>query len=116
MDEPNVPQSTSKFTAPTSHQHLNPGTGYAQNINTINPTYQNMPGPSSQGQIMNVPNNNFPHVPPVVPNQNQIIDTSYSVLNNYKVEKKIGKGQFSEVIKATFLPKNQSVALKLRLF
>ena len=41
------------------------------------------------------------------------VDFSYSQLENYKIEKKIGKGQFSEVIRAKFLPKNQQVALKL---
>lgn len=35
-----------------------------------------------------------------------------SMLSNFRVEKKIGRGQFSEVYKATCLLDNQQVALK----
>ncbi|XP_018588481.1 serine/threonine-protein kinase Nek6-like [Scleropages formosus] len=36
----------------------------------------------------------------------------YSVLANYRIEKKIGRGQFSEVYKATYLLDGKQVALK----
>ncbi|XP_016120750.1 serine/threonine-protein kinase Nek6-like, partial [Sinocyclocheilus grahami] len=36
----------------------------------------------------------------------------YSVMSNFLIEKKIGRGQFSEVYKATCLLNNQQVALK----
>lgn len=39
-------------------------------------------------------------------------DLGYSALCNYTIQKKIGKGQFSEVYKALYLLKNQYVALK----
>lgn len=89
--------------------------------NLPGPSHQNYAAPPAAGQMQ--PPQNFqnpaPHhpsamqFPPLSPNSSQILDTSYSVLQNYQVEKKIGKGQFSEVIKANFLPKNQPVALKL---
>ena len=36
----------------------------------------------------------------------------YNSLCNYRIEKKIGKGQFSEVYRATYLLENKLVALK----
>ena len=47
------------------------------------------------------------------PNLPNAVNQTYSQLSNYRIEKKIGRGQFSEVIRAVFLPKNQPVALKL---
>ena len=35
-----------------------------------------------------------------------------NALCNYHIEKKIGKGQFSEVYRATYLVENKPVALK----
>lgn len=36
----------------------------------------------------------------------------YNALCNYRIEKKIGKGQFSEVYRAIYLIENKLVALK----
>jgi len=41
-----------------------------------------------------------------------VVDRNYNSLNNYKVEKKIGRGQFSTVYRALYLPENRHVALK----
>ena len=40
------------------------------------------------------------------------VDVNYNSLNNYKIEKKIGRGQFSTVYRALYLPENRYVALK----
>lgn len=39
-------------------------------------------------------------------------DLGYSYLGNYHIERKIGRGQFSEVYKAIYLMDNKSTALK----
>ena len=36
----------------------------------------------------------------------------FNSLSNYRIDKKIGKGQFSEVYRATYLLENKLVALK----
>merc|ERR1711884_141736 len=65
----------------------------------------------STGNSQTPVNPNFPVSPQTAPSN--AVDYSYSQLENYQIEKKIGKGQFSEVIRAKFLPKQQQVALKL---
>lgn len=40
------------------------------------------------------------------------VDLGYNVLSNYKIEKKIGRGQFSTVFRAIYLPEDKHVALK----
>ncbi|XP_035279626.1 serine/threonine-protein kinase Nek7-like isoform X2 [Anguilla rostrata] len=50
---------------------------------------------------------------PVVPPQKPLQpDMGYNSLNNFCLVKKIGRGQFSEVYRATYLLENTSVALK----
>uniref|UniRef100_A0A3B1JWD3 NEK6-subfamily protein kinase n=1 Tax=Astyanax mexicanus TaxID=7994 RepID=A0A3B1JWD3_ASTMX len=40
------------------------------------------------------------------------VDMGYSTLSNFQIEKKIGRGQFSEVYRARYLINNTAVALK----
>ena len=68
---------------------------------------------SSQLSEMSLSNSVTPQNSQSAPELESSVDFSYSQLENYKIEKKIGKGQFSEVIRAKFIPKNQQVALKL---
>ena len=70
-----------------------------------------LPQPHNQPSPQNNPQLPSPNV--LDPTTNKYLDSTYSDLSNYKIEKKIGKGQFSEVIKAVYMPKNQLVALKL---